>query len=153
MLESLSELLDDQREALRLYYMKELRVAEVAERMNKTHDSVSSLLQRGLTALRRRMNGEAHEETEPAAPVTAAFLLYLKRREAERPWTQEPSPPSTRTAPASFGACSCGWSRCESWAGPPLPSGSASAGVLHAFPRFSRWRVLHRPQGGGGRHE
>lgn len=82
LLESLSELLDDQREALRLYYLKELRVAEVARRMSKTQDAVSSLLQRGLTALRNRMNGETREEPEPAPPVTAAFLVYLKRREA-----------------------------------------------------------------------
>jgi RNA polymerase sigma-70 factor (ECF subfamily) len=89
LLKSLSEMLDDQREALRLYYMKELRVAEVAERMNKTQTSVSSLLQRGLAALRNRMNGETHEETEPAPPVTAAFLVYLKRREAGEPVNPE----------------------------------------------------------------
>jgi RNA polymerase sigma-70 factor (ECF subfamily) len=81
-LESLSELLDDQREALRLYYMKELRVAEVAQRMGKTKQAVSSLLQRGLTALRDRMAGEAITEAEAAPPVTAAFLVYLERQEA-----------------------------------------------------------------------
>jgi RNA polymerase sigma-70 factor (ECF subfamily) len=81
-LKSLSELREEQREALRLFYMKELRVAEVAHQMGKTQQAVSSLLQRGLLALKDRMAGETSTEVEAAAPLTAAFRIYLERREA-----------------------------------------------------------------------
>jgi RNA polymerase sigma-70 factor (ECF subfamily) len=81
-LANFSQLLDDQREALQLYYLKELQVAEVARRMGRSEDSVASLLQRGLRALRDRMAGVASAEREDPPRLTAAFLDYLRRREA-----------------------------------------------------------------------
>jgi RNA polymerase sigma-70 factor (ECF subfamily) len=88
-LANFSQLLDDQREALQLYYLKELRVAEVARRMGRSEDSVASLLQRGLRALRDRMAGRASTEVEAPPRVTTAFLDYLRRREAGEPLAPE----------------------------------------------------------------
>jgi RNA polymerase sigma-70 factor, ECF subfamily len=85
----LFELPDDQREAIRLCYLDELPVAEVAQRMGKTKPSVEGLLQRGLRTLRSRMTEETG--AEPRAPTSteeamdaasAALVSYLRRRDA-----------------------------------------------------------------------
>jgi RNA polymerase sigma-70 factor (ECF subfamily) len=82
LLAHLSRLPESQREAIRLYYLKELRVAEVARELGKSEDAVASLLQRGLSTLRQRMAGAAGPEPEGASAVAAAFRAYLRRREA-----------------------------------------------------------------------
>ncbi len=72
-----------------LCYLKELPVAEVAQRMGKTKHAVEGLLQRGLRTLRARMAESTSAEplassgppadTEAAA---AALVVYLRRRDA-----------------------------------------------------------------------
>ena len=55
MLSSLARLSDDQRDAIRLRYLENLSVAEVARRLDKTQDAVNALCRRGLAALREAM--------------------------------------------------------------------------------------------------
>jgi RNA polymerase sigma-70 factor (ECF subfamily) len=83
------QLPDDQREALSLFHLKELPVAEVARCMGRTKTSVESLMQRGLRTLRHQMAGGTGEEPEgsPAQAAArnaadAALLVYLRRCEA-----------------------------------------------------------------------
>ncbi|RYZ18057.1 MAG: sigma-70 family RNA polymerase sigma factor [Myxococcaceae bacterium] len=77
---------DDQRDALSLFHLKELTVAEVAARMERSPGAIESLMQRGLRALRARMKGV--DEPDTAMPseeahvrnaVDAAVLLYFRR--------------------------------------------------------------------------
>lgn len=78
----------DQREAVKLYYLKDSPVSEVARAMGKTPAAVAGLLRRGLDALRSRVaNGVPVEAAERpmgagAEEATAAFLDYLRRRDA-----------------------------------------------------------------------
>jgi RNA polymerase sigma-70 factor (ECF subfamily) len=88
-LTELFRLPDDQSKAIYLCYLKELPVAEVARRLDRTEAAVAGLLQRGLKALRGRIENEVAAEilAEPAAKdalgdATAALLIYLRRREA-----------------------------------------------------------------------
>lgn len=46
----------DQREAIRLHYLEGLKLAEVAERLEKTTGSVAGLLHRGMKTLRSQLN-------------------------------------------------------------------------------------------------
>ncbi|WP_437931221.1 sigma-70 family RNA polymerase sigma factor [Sorangium sp. So ce291] len=85
----LYELPDDQRDAIGFCHLKELSVAEAAQRMGKTKPAVEGLLQRGLRTLRARMAEDASgEPTAPTiAPVhteaaVAALVVYLRRRDA-----------------------------------------------------------------------
>ncbi|WP_437938416.1 RNA polymerase sigma factor [Sorangium sp. So ce341] len=91
LLTQLSQLPEEQQQAIYLCHLKELRVAEVAERMGKTEAAIASLLRRGLRALRERLT----DAPEPAPPpaggdrevqvrdeATAALRLYLRRRDA-----------------------------------------------------------------------
>lgn len=85
----LSRLPPDQGEAIYLYHLHERSVANVALDMNKTEAAIGGLLQRGLKALRRSMNGEATrgaeetpEDLELLYEAEAAFLSYLRRRDA-----------------------------------------------------------------------
>lgn len=85
----LSHLPPDQGEAIMLFYLSELSVAEVASRMSRTEGAIGGLLQRGLKALRMRMNpapaeasGEASAEPGPTEEAEAAFLSYLRGRGA-----------------------------------------------------------------------
>jgi RNA polymerase sigma-70 factor (ECF subfamily) len=79
---ALSQLPEDQCEALRLFYIEAMSVKEVSRHMKRTVASVSSLLQRGLKALRARMAEKPDTQVEGPSPVDAAFRVYLKRREA-----------------------------------------------------------------------
>jgi RNA polymerase sigma-70 factor (ECF subfamily) len=54
--DALDQLPDDQREVLVLRHLEELTFPEVAERMNRTVDSVKGLWTRGLDRLRRILN-------------------------------------------------------------------------------------------------
>ncbi|XXT20425.1 sigma-70 family RNA polymerase sigma factor [Sorangium sp. So ce429] len=85
------ELPEDQRDAIRLRYLKDTSASEVARCMGKTEAAIRGLLQRGIETLKERLtSGPA-----PAAPADgparatraqeearAAFLVYLKRRDA-----------------------------------------------------------------------
>lgn len=80
---------EDQREALALFHLRELSVAEVAERMGRSKDAVSSLMQRGLRTLRQRMAGatsaapgDASEEAAMWNAADAALLVWFRRRDA-----------------------------------------------------------------------
>lgn len=55
------ELPEDQREAVRLCHLKELSVAEAARIMGRSEASVTGLLRRGLSELRRRAGGGPDE--------------------------------------------------------------------------------------------
>ncbi|HYI01572.1 sigma-70 family RNA polymerase sigma factor [Hyalangium sp.] len=79
---TLSQLPEDQCEALRLFYMEGMSVKEVSGHMERTEASVGSLLQRGLRALRDRMAEKPGTQGEGPSPVDAAFRVYLRRREA-----------------------------------------------------------------------
>ncbi|QDE93721.1 RNA polymerase subunit sigma [Myxococcus xanthus] len=71
----------DQREAFSLFWLEELTVEEAAQRMEKSHAAVSSLLQRGMSTLRQQMRGEAspiHDDTD----VSVALAVYFRRRDA-----------------------------------------------------------------------
>ncbi len=85
MLATISQLPEDQRDAVQLCFLEELRVAEVAHRMERSNDAVASLVQRGVKTLRARMAGEANPKVEDSSPLTAAFLAYMARREAGQP--------------------------------------------------------------------
>jgi RNA polymerase sigma-70 factor (ECF subfamily) len=83
------QLPDDQRDALSLFHLKDLPVAEVASRMGKTKTAVDSLMQRGLRTLRHQMAGGTGEEPEGSPEeaaarnaVDAALLAYFRRCEA-----------------------------------------------------------------------
>jgi len=85
----LYELPDDQRDAMGLCYLKELPVAEAAQRMNKTKPAVEGLLQRGLRALRARMAEDPSAEPRATSgspadmeATAAALVEYLRRRDA-----------------------------------------------------------------------
>jgi RNA polymerase sigma-70 factor (ECF subfamily) len=78
----LSQLPEDQCEALRFFYIEGMSVKEVSRHMKRTEASVGSLLQRGLKTLRARMAEKPDTEVEGRPPVDAAFRVYLKRREA-----------------------------------------------------------------------
>lgn len=53
---ALQELPDDQYEAVRLRYIEGWTLARIAERMDRTFDSVAGLVKRGLINLRTRLN-------------------------------------------------------------------------------------------------
>ncbi|MFP2925010.1 sigma-70 family RNA polymerase sigma factor [Pyxidicoccus sp. 3LG] len=89
LLASFYQLPEDQREALSLFHLKELTVAEVARSMGKSEDAVGSLMQRGLRTLRKQMTGDASVASEDAPEqvaarnaADAALLVYFRRREA-----------------------------------------------------------------------
>lgn len=81
------ELPDAQREAIWLCHIKEMPVADVASKMDKTPGAVAGLLQRGLKTLRARMAGDPEDGAEASvAPAsrneaTDALLIYLRRRD------------------------------------------------------------------------
>lgn len=54
---ALARLPADQRQALELRYFENLRVIDVAARMNRSEGAVSGLIGRGAQALRRELNG------------------------------------------------------------------------------------------------
>jgi len=60
---ALMRLPDDQRQAIELRHLRELPVAEIADRMQRTIPSVAGLLQRGIRRLREMM-GQPAEELE-----------------------------------------------------------------------------------------
>jgi len=79
----------DQRDAIWLCHLKELPVAEVAQRLEKSEPAVAGLLQRGLKALRSRMTEGVAADTLDSPGVSdtlndaeAALLTYLQRRDA-----------------------------------------------------------------------
>ena len=53
---ALNELTEDQREAIILYHIQGLKLAEVAERMNKSESAIGGLLYRGLRDLRLNLS-------------------------------------------------------------------------------------------------
>lgn len=83
------QLPEDQKNAIWLCHLKEMRVAEAAARMGKSEPAVAGLLQRGLRTLRDRWSNEVQREPlcpPPAPPeqgeAAAALLSYLRRRDA-----------------------------------------------------------------------
>ena len=52
---AMESLPEDQREAVRLHYCDDLKLKEIASRMERSIDSVAGLLKRGLEKLRRRL--------------------------------------------------------------------------------------------------
>jgi len=75
---------EDQREAIQLRYLKDLAVAEVARRMNKTPASVNGLLVRGweqVGAWMKEVLGEppgAPRNAPPLGDAATAFMAYLR---------------------------------------------------------------------------
>ena len=83
------QLPEDQKRAIWLCHLKEMRVAEAAKSMEKTESAVAALLRRGLCALRERASHDPDRrsaETSAAPPeqeeAAAALLSYLRRRDA-----------------------------------------------------------------------
>jgi len=74
-------LTSEQREAFSLCWLEELTVEEAARRMGKSHAAVSSLLQRGMSTLRRQMQGE-ERPSQDDADASAALAAYFRRRDA-----------------------------------------------------------------------
>lgn len=88
-LTAFARLPDDQREALRLFHLEELPVAEVARLMGRSEASVSSLMQRGLKTARALMAGNTSTPPEVSPEQAAvwnavdmALLAYFRRRSA-----------------------------------------------------------------------
>lgn len=86
------QLPEDQKSAIWLCHLKEMRVAEAAEHMGRSEHAVAGLLQRGLRALRER-TGSDHEPQggNPSAPsnpskdneeLVGTLLYYLRLRDA-----------------------------------------------------------------------
>ncbi|WP_044889972.1 RNA polymerase sigma factor [Myxococcus hansupus] len=71
----------DQQKAISLFWFDELSVEEAAQRMGKSHTSVSSLLQRGMSTLRREMRSDA-SSSQDDAEVSAALAAYFRKRGA-----------------------------------------------------------------------
>jgi len=55
MIESLEKLPRDQADAIRLHYLQGMKLAEVAQEMNKTSGAIAGLLHRGMKTLRSEM--------------------------------------------------------------------------------------------------
>jgi RNA polymerase sigma-70 factor (ECF subfamily) len=55
--EAIERLPESQREAVRMHYLEGLKLAEVAERLNKTTGAVAGLLHRGMKTLRAQLDG------------------------------------------------------------------------------------------------
>lgn len=80
---------EEQKQAIWLCHLNEMRVAAAAEQMGKSESAVASLLLRGIRTLRERMSNETDGKSAPrsAAPreqeeAAAALLSYLRRRDA-----------------------------------------------------------------------
>ncbi len=58
LLEALTEIADDQAEAIRLRHLEQLSLQEISSRMKRSEVSVASLLKRGLATLRQRMGSQ-----------------------------------------------------------------------------------------------
>ncbi len=68
---------DTQKEALMLYYFKELSAIEVATRMNKSEQSVRSLLKRARASLKETIQKDSHVQ----AWVPQEFLKRLEQEQ------------------------------------------------------------------------
>ncbi|EYF05352.1 sigma-70 family RNA polymerase sigma factor [Chondromyces apiculatus] len=82
----------DQGEAILLCHLHDLRVSEVAQKMNRTQPVVGGLLSRGMRTLRKMMNEGLEADPDGALPeatspdgATTALLEYLRRRESRGP--------------------------------------------------------------------
>jgi RNA polymerase sigma-70 factor (ECF subfamily) len=80
---------EEQKRAIWLCHLKEVRVAETANLMRKSEEAVASLLYRGLQTLRKKASNDTKRSSpdSPAAlseqeETTAALLSYLRRRDA-----------------------------------------------------------------------
>jgi RNA polymerase sigma-70 factor (ECF subfamily) len=80
---------EDQREALSLFHLEDLSVAEIAKLMKRSETSVGSLMQRGVRTLKERMASDmspASKDSPESAAVRnaadAALLIYFRRRGA-----------------------------------------------------------------------
>lgn len=87
LLSAIFELGDDQRQAIWLFHIKRLRVAQVATRLGKSEAAIAGLLQRGLETLRERLAPDSAQIPGLATPslreaTTAALLEYMRSREA-----------------------------------------------------------------------
>jgi RNA polymerase sigma-70 factor, ECF subfamily len=60
---ALAELPADQREAIELHHLQGLPLAHVAEALGRSKPSVAGLIFRGVTAVRKRLDGDDHERT------------------------------------------------------------------------------------------
>lgn len=86
---AINELPEDQHNAIWLFHLKRLRVAQVAEMLGKTENQVNGLLQRGMMALRDRLASESSELPGLASPsnqlaLSAAWTEYLWLRESRQ---------------------------------------------------------------------
>lgn len=61
--DAIRQLPDDQQAAVRMKYLEQTTLAETAQRLGKTEDAVSGLLQRGITRLNRILKGQ---ESDPS---------------------------------------------------------------------------------------
>lgn len=59
--EALTQLPEDQRQAVELRHLKGCKVAEVAQEMNRSKEAVAKLLQRGVARLRELLSGQTKE--------------------------------------------------------------------------------------------
>lgn len=82
------QLPEEQKRAVWLCHLKEMRVADAAALMGKSEGAVAGLLQRALRTLRERAGSDGTITTEPPAAsagqeeAAAALLAYLRRRDA-----------------------------------------------------------------------
>lgn len=80
------QLPEEQKQAIWLCHLREMRVAAAAEQMGKSEPAVAGLLQRGLKTLRERMASVSNEGSPINAAVDqaelGALLSYLRRRDA-----------------------------------------------------------------------
>ncbi|MFP2958157.1 RNA polymerase sigma factor [Myxococcus sp. 1LA] len=90
LLSMLDHLTSDQRVAFSLCWLQELTVEEAARRMKKSHAAVSSLLQRGMSTLRRQMQEEeGGSPLQDESEVSVALDAYFRRRDAGAPLALE----------------------------------------------------------------
>ena len=59
--EALVQLLEDERTAVMLKHIHGWKVAEIAQHMSRTPESVAGLLRRGLSKLRHAMSDSSHD--------------------------------------------------------------------------------------------
>lgn len=56
---AITQLPDGQREAVRLRYLRELKIADIASELDRSEEAVAGLLKRGVRALKQTLKGES----------------------------------------------------------------------------------------------
>lgn len=85
----IAQLVPPQRDAVSLYYIEGLPIAEVAGQIGKTREAVNSLLQRGLVTLRSRMAQEPEPGDSSGRDTEKALLEYQERHDRGEDIDQE----------------------------------------------------------------